>query len=121
MVVLGGGGEAVSFERGTTVPKPCKRLRPCRVLGPRVPRLLRAEGVGVQGYLACKKHPPRRSLQQHMPRAIWWSRGWGAVSYERGTPVAEPYKRARPRRVLGTASPPPVIWCVQFGVWIWVG
>ena len=27
----------------------------------------------VQGYLAHKKVPPARTLQKHMPRAIWWS------------------------------------------------
>ena len=28
---------------------------------------------GLQGYLAHKNLPPRRTLQQHMPRAIWCS------------------------------------------------
>jgi len=42
---------------------------------------------GVQGYLAHKKHPPPRSLQEDYilgPRVVL---GGVAVSYERGIPV----------------------------------
>ena len=44
----------------------------------------RAKGRALQGYLAHKTQRPPRTLET-MPRAPRWSRGGGAVSYERGT------------------------------------
>eukprot|EP00290_Baffinella_frigidus_P010134 CAMPEP_0180144646 /NCGR_PEP_ID=MMETSP0986-20121125/17079_1 /TAXON_ID=697907 /ORGANISM="non described non described, Strain CCMP2293" /LENGTH=66 /DNA_ID=CAMNT_0022088633 /DNA_START=58 /DNA_END=255 /DNA_ORIENTATION=+ len=61
MVVLGVG--ALSDERGNPV-----------------------RGVVLQGYLALRKEPPLRTLPMHsraMPRALRWSLGVGARSYER--------------------------------------
>ena len=41
---------------------------------------------GSQGYLDHKTLPPPQSYSRPMPRPLWWSKGGGAVSYERGTP-----------------------------------
>ena len=44
--------------------------------------------LGTEGYLAQKETPPPIGpYSRPMPRALWWSSGGGAVSYERGTPV----------------------------------
>jgi len=42
----------------------------------------------LQGYLAHKKHPSPRSLQQDYTQGLMVVLGAGAISYERGTPVA---------------------------------
>jgi hypothetical protein len=36
----------------------------------------------VQGYLAHKKHPPPRTLQQRLSRVLWWSYRGVAVAYQ---------------------------------------
>ena len=42
----------------------------------------------LQGYLANKKHPPPRTLQWDFTKGHVVVLGRGAISYERGTPVA---------------------------------
>ena len=44
---------------------------------------------GLQGYLAHKKQPPNWTLQQPNAQGSTVVLGGGAVSYERGTPVAQ--------------------------------
>ena len=43
--------------------------------------------IQVQGYLAHKKTSPVGPYSRTLPRALLWSSGKGAVSYERGTPA----------------------------------
>ena len=45
----------------------------------------------LQGYLAHKKERPPRTLQQDYVWGPTVVQGGGAVSYERGTPVEDPY------------------------------
>ena len=44
----------------------------------------------LQGYLAHKKQRPPRTLQKDVAWDPMVVLGWGAVSYERGTPAARP-------------------------------
>ena len=50
---------------------------------------VRVGGVGwYRGTSLIRKHPTLGPYSRPMPRALWWALGGGAVSYERGTPVA---------------------------------
>ena len=46
-----------------------------------------SEVQGLQGYLAHKKQQPPRTLQKDYAQGHMVALRWGAVSYERGTPV----------------------------------
>ena len=50
----------------------------------------------ILGYFAHEKKRPLGPYSRTMPRALWWSQGGGALSYERGTPVAVPCVRESP-------------------------
>ena len=68
----------VSYERGTPVGSyqgggSHERGSPTWPSRDQDPVTLPHDGHVVQGYLAHKKPPPPRSLQQHLPRAIWQS------------------------------------------------
>jgi hypothetical protein len=45
-----------------------------------------------RGTSLIKTRTPLEPYSRHMPRALWWPLGGGAVSFERGTPVVAPWR-----------------------------
>ena len=63
------------------------RTSQCEMLLYRSTSLIRKR-LPLQGYLAHKKtHLPLGPYGRTVPRALWWSQGGSAFSYERGTPA----------------------------------
>jgi len=57
-----------------------------------------------RGTSLTRERIPLGPYSRHMPRALWWSYGRGAVSYERGTPVPHNGLRRDFRQTLGQKS-----------------